>query len=346
MLYGIEQFANCLRKFARAMRAQLFILLLLLSSCEAGRKKTHLSAIVKRGSASVHSAVGKLATLVQKSAFALSLIKPPFVYHMDDMMQRLELIDLLWKGEYHEAIGRFTSLNPNVISFFEQQHLHDDAPSRLHELSGEMPRFESVLTQLFRSRSQKLVPIETAALSIRLLHFQCPRSIWTAISFFGGGLVMSRKWTETLIDDALMRDPGCPYPVAGGITGAIFDNFRLACGHGSFSTMDSTGFSLDMTNWATVFIPAIAIPGGSVDIKGILGAGGMFRRDLVLNDFIDSFSIHAPDIVANQYTRWRECLTNAGRGTLWDKEPFASPYTLQHISITINLFLIGVKLLM
>ena len=309
------------------MRNACIALLLLLSSSFGAPERSDLSRLGKRTSYTASASINSLVALVRKSAEALRISTPPFIYHMDYPEQRRAMIEMLWTGNYRAAIGRFTSFNLNLVSFFEQQHVDDDSPTRFHELTGAMPRFESVLTQLFRSRSQKLVPIEIAALSIYLLHFQCSVSVWRAIAYFGGGLIMSRTWTETLIDEALLHPANCcPYVVAGGITGAIFDNFRLKCNYGSYSTMDSTGYALDMTNWATVFIAAVAVPGGSIDMKRIIGAGGMFRLDLILDAFIDLFSIHAPDIVNNQHSRWREFLTNAEQGLLGQKQPFASPY--------------------
>ena len=58
--------------------------------------------------------------------------------------------------------------------------------------------------------------------------------------------------------------------------------------------------------------------------------GGIFRTDLHLTNFIDLFSPVAPDIIANQQTRWHTFLNRARDGTLWDREPFESPYPPTH----------------
>ena len=272
----------------------------------------------------------KLAQFVRKSAELLNIVRPPYVYHMDCIEERNAMIDTLWTGEYASALGRFSSANPGLITLFEAQGMDDDRAPRFHTITGQMPRFEATLTSLFRSRSQKMVPLETAALSVRFLHFQTPRSLWTGVTFFSGGLVMSRTWTEQLVDSALARDPGCPYNVAQGISGAVFDNFNLKAGYGSYSTLSSTGLSIDMTNWATVFIPRTAVPCGSIDIEALLASGGIFRTDVVLEQFLDMFSLLAPDITSNQHWRWRHYSDATVAGKLWDKEPFASPYPPTH----------------
>ena len=100
-----------------------------------------------------------------------------------------------------------------------------------------MPRFEAVLSALFRARSQNFVPLETAALTVTFLHYQVPHAAWDALAYFTK-TVMCRTWTDSLCDEAVLRDPGPPYwyPTAAGMTAAVFDNFMLKIGYGSFAT--------------------------------------------------------------------------------------------------------------
>ena len=292
-------------------------------------KRSRLSRGVTRH-AVPYTLAEKLIHLVRKAGELLHIHRPPFVYHMDEPAERLAMIDMLWSGDYTEAMGLFSAKNEHLVTLFSMQGMDDRDAGRLHERTGPQPRFESTLASLFRSRTQKLVPLATAALSIRFLHFQTQRSIWTAVSFFSD-CIMSRTWTETVIDEALTR-PGseCPYPTALGISGAVFDNFRLKCGYGTYSTQESTGYAIDMTNWATVFISEKTVPDGSLDFEAMLQDGGIFRADMVLEDFIDVFSPIAPDIVSNQHQRWRLLLDATANGTLWTKEPFASPFPRTH----------------
>ena len=137
---------------------------------------------------------------------------------------------------------------------------------------------------------------------------------------------MSFSWTQPLCDDALERDPGPAYPLAEGLTAAVFDNFQMNVCYSSYATSDSSGSKIQMTNWATVFLPRAAMPAAFQGMAALLGSGGIFCTDLDLEEFIDGFSPLAPDIVANQRKRWIHFLELAELGSIWVEEHFNSPY--------------------
>ena len=244
---------------------------------------------------------------------------------MDNPAGRVALIDKLWSGEYLSAAGRFSEANPELVSILTQQRLDDaEAAPRFRTLQSALPRFEAVLSTLFRARSQKFVPLETAALSLCFLHYQVPHAAWDAITYFTSG-VMSRTWTDNICDEALERDPGPTYPTAGGMSAAVFDNFMMKIGYGSYATEGQAGYQLHMTNWATAFIPATAVP-ANFNLDSMLGSGGIFRTDLTLTSFLDLFSPVSPDLLQNKRSRWAKYLDAATAGDIWAKEPFESPY--------------------
>ena len=237
-----------------------------------------------------------------------------------------------------------TSTNQHLVELFGEQALSDenlDAPeTQVHyNLLSSWPRFEGVLTLLFRARSTHLVPLMVAALSIRALHYQTPRRLWDAISRFCR-VLMVRSWTERFCDEAIQQDPGAPYETAGGISGAVFDNFTIKVGYGSYATIDSSGEKFDMTNWASVLLPAQSVPAG-FSIDAMLGAGGIFRADRRMRDFLDLFSPRGPQIVANQQERWRQFLAAAEAGTMLDKPVYTSPYPQTRYVCTTHRFGIG-----
>ena len=267
--------------------------------------------------------------LLASAAEMLTLHKPAHVYDMGIAADKDRLIDFLWKGDYISAAGRFTAANPALVAMFMEQSV-DDSVARsdnlLRESKSIFPRFEFVLQHLFRSRSIRAVPIEAAALSIQFLHHMVPRIAWDTVAQFSRS-VMSRAWTECLCEDALARDPGPPYPIAMGISAAVFDNFMIKADYGSYRTIDQHGHQFHMTNWASASIPQAAVPVG-LDVAGLVAGSGIFRRDLSLSAFKDLFSPVAADIISHQRARWRQFLTNVD--TLWDKEPFQSPYPQTH----------------
>ena len=272
----------------------------------------------------VSSVVQYGSNVLKLASDLLQLNTPAYVYHMDNAAARAALIDKLWTGDYESAAGRFSAANPELVSIFAQQHLDGEEAGRFHAIKASWPRFEGVVSALFRARSQKFVPLETAALTVAFVHYQVSHFAWDAISYFTDG-VMSRTWADTFCDDAVVRDPGPSYPTAGGMSAAVFDNFMMKVGYGSFSTEGEAGYQIKMTNWATAFLPAVAVP-ADFSIDTMLGAGGIFRTDLTLSSFIDLFSPLNQELVDNKRSRWVKYMDMAADGKIWSKEPFDSPY--------------------
>ena len=254
----------------------------------------------------------------------LNIYSPPDVFHMSNPASRVAMIDKLWTGEYMSAAGRFTAANPELVSVFTQQGLDDAEAPRFRERGSTVPRFEPVLSALFRARSQNYVPLETAALTLTFVHYQVPHAAWDAMAYFTKA-VMGRTWAETVCDEAILRDPGPPYPPAAGMTAAVFDNFMMRIGYGSFATEGQAGYQLMMTNWATAVLPAAAVP-AHFSVDQMMGDGGIFRVDRALSAFLDLFSPLNQELLDNKRNRWVKYLGMAATKTIWDKEPWQSPY--------------------
>ena len=255
----------------------------------------------------------------------LRLWIPKQVYHMDSQVERNQLIDDLWIGQLRGVAGRISRENPQLLQLFNSLRTGNaDEPPRFRLKTSVSPRFEGVLISLLRARSQKLMPIEVVALSVVFLHYGVSIFPWNAVAAFSRS-VCSWSWTVQLCEDALLRDPGAPYPTARGMTAAVFDNFMIKVGYGSYATVESSARKFEMTNWATAFLPSQAVP-PNFSIDTILSNGGLFRSDIRLSDFLDLFSPISVDIMANKRRRWIECLNAAAVGTLWDKVDYDSPY--------------------
>ena len=244
---------------------------LLCASAEAG-----FSHAKRHKSSSGSSAGDMLVSLAE----LLHIRTPPFVYNSDSVGSRQELIDALWAGNWVDSVaGRFSVANPALQLLLEKQMVDDaDTSSRFGALQGQS-RWEAVLSALFRARSQRMIPIETAALSIMWLYYRVPKPVWQAVSYFGKS-VMSRSWVESLCDDAIERDPGPSYPVAEGLTAAVFDNLMMNVDYSSFATSDSGGRKIEMTNWATVFLPAATMPSTFTGMANLLGEVAYFGEIL------------------------------------------------------------------
>ena len=266
-------------------------------------------------------------SLLDRCSELLHLQTPSFAFHMDADGARESLVDALWSDLWTENVAnRFTTANPALRYLLEMQHVDDQPEVAFRGLQGQS-RWEAVMSAIFRARSQLFVPIETAALSIMWLYYRVPKPVWQATTYFGR-FVMSRFWTEEICDLAMQRDPGPNYPVAQGLTAAVFDNLSMQVGYASYSVAGQAGHKIEMTNWATVFLPAAAMPNGFAGIDAILGSGGIFKPLLNLDEFLDGFSRLSDDIVQNQKARWLKFLNVAAQGgSVWDADArYDSPY--------------------
>ena len=315
---------------AGPVRHAILLLSLFASVQSGGRKRdSRTPALGRLAKRALGRSVEVAGSMLLHASQLMALNSPKFVYDVGKAGERERLMDDLWSGEYLSAAGQFTKANPGLDTFFTNQLLDGEDGGRMAELKVQ-PRFESVMAALFKARSKNIVPIEAAAMSVQLLHYRTPAVVWQTITHFTRN-VMCSTWAEKFCDDALLRDPGPPYPVATGITASVFDNFMMNVGYGAYATVESSGSQLKMTNWATALLPASILPAnwaglGSMMAGDKLTTNDIFRADVALEDFIDLFSPIAPDIVANQRRRWSEYLDAAAAGTIWAKEPFDSPY--------------------
>jgi len=231
--------------------------LLLVASASAG-----LHRGTKRSNSWYAPAARTAEAAIVKLTELLRLSTPTrFVYNMHNLKDKLDMVDALWRSEWAEGVGTlFTDANPDLTYLLEEQRLDGAADPRFRAVQGQS-RWEATLVALFRARSQNIVPIATAAMSVVWLYYRVPHPVWDAARYFGSH-VMCSKWTEEVCDLAVVRDPGPEYAVATGITAAVFDNFQMKVNYGGFSVGGVTGTKIEMTNWASVFLPASFMPAG------------------------------------------------------------------------------------
>ena len=304
----------------RPLHAALVLLSVVGSSATLGRPHKRKNTWYARASFAG-------ADLIVTAAQMLGLHSPQLHFDMNCEGQKEQLVDALWSGEWaRTSRTRFSDANSAIVSLLEQMTVDGGEAVRFRELQGQS-RWEGVFHALFRARSQRWVPIETAALSIMWLYYRVPGPVWEVAAYFSK-IVMSKHWAERISDLGADRDPGPTYAVAEGISAAVFDNLSIKVGYSSYMTGGQSGYRIDMTNWATVFLPSIAMPEGFQGIDSYLSSGGIFRSDLKFEDFLDGFGMHAPDIINNQRQRWISYLKTAGSAIpcIWDESRYDSPF--------------------
>ena len=86
---------------------------------------------------------------------------------------------------------------------------------------------------------------------------------------------------------------------------------------------DTQGQRIDMTNWATLYLPLSSAP--HVNISALGGGNplsAMFRPGFDKNDVADLCHPSHPDITSNQHRRWSDSFTRIQRGTFFDRPSF------------------------
>jgi hypothetical protein len=173
-----------------------------------------------------------------------------------------ELIDYCWSADYsgccsdtldanmelHELLGaktKNTYIAEDLVKFTMMKEL------QLTNLIGYLMRIQN---QCFMP---KLIVIRTVVQGEK--RKMCVQT-WDDRSV--NKEMVSRTWMKgTFLPRAVKRDPGSKYPLIPLIGAAALDNFTLQCNYHGVQRLESDGWRLDMTNWATIGIPkAILTP--------------------------------------------------------------------------------------
>ena len=96
------------------------------SALETDQERAGSSFLSQKGAAAAAELKRTLRTLSRH----LTLRSPSLVFHMDQEEERNLLIDALWRGDFVTTLGRFTRMNPDIVSIFENPS-HSTLLSRL-----------------------------------------------------------------------------------------------------------------------------------------------------------------------------------------------------------------------
>mmetsp|Transcript_28063 Transcript_28063/g.68020 ORF Transcript_28063/g.68020 Transcript_28063/m.68020 type:complete len:291 (+) Transcript_28063:211-1083(+) len=175
-----------------------------------------------------------------------------------------------------------------------------------------------------------------------------PGRLLDALSCFFRGVVMSEKWVEKLVSHAVAADPGPEYEVMPRISCTIFDNLTIRIAYKAYTTQNSTGFRMDMTNWVKIPLPQHIAPTFSAEricaaapLKHLhicaisahrsdlrrAGKEGLFKRSLSKREFLHKFSPHNLEVQRNKNERFVKFLNQVQQGKLFDRPAYTSPWT-------------------
>ena len=175
---------------------------------------------------------------------------------------------------------------------------------------------DSALDILVRVRSQKHVPLWTAALSVVAYKRQLDGTLWRMISARQNGLLMSEKWTKQLVADAVPFRPAPKERFIQAVTFTVFDNYTRRCLYKSQVAGGEGGYSLDMTNWGTLRVPLRLLP---MNFDGEDVFRNLFRSYISMRSFVASFSWNSPAISMNKEARFVRFLKASTTGELFSR---------------------------
>lgn len=190
---------------------------------------------------------------------ALTLEPSPLTFNLDSKEQREALALAMWKTKDVLGEGSMTASNSALASVLQVLLRNTYAGSENAEHRTTL-RVESILIDLQRAQSQKRMPLLTARFSCACLRAQLPRKLWEVFSLCFPGLLASHSWTEEFVEFASQRRPPCEYTELPGVGGVLFDNYTRKVLYASKATVEEHGYLLNMTNWATLCIPAALAP--------------------------------------------------------------------------------------
>ena len=269
--------------------------------------------------------VANLTAIVDRM---LSPTIPAGGFYMRDA-DRERMIQYLWSGDYGDCVHELLTENSDLAETIAERTANTsrppaDAAGRAAYQARRSTRHNFLAGLIARNRTKDFVPKHVLLLSIDADHKCTPERFWERLSAVR--VLMSQNWTEDLVDQAGRLNPGCPYPVVDWISAASFDNFTTHFNYSARHNADTQGERIDMTNWATIYLPSAGLP--PCDLSTLPGANQVartFRHGFDKFSVVDLCMPNHPDLVANRDARWSHSVAGIRAGTLFRRPTGYTP---------------------
>ena len=223
-----------------------------------GRPKRRTGALVDRRLSEAEANKRAVSFFTQFFISATTLKKSAFVFDAKAEGDRERLIDLIWSGEYREALESEERINPHPtrLLFSLTSNSYVPKPEQLTAAEKHHTNlFSGIFSVLTRTKSQDSITVLPVLLALQAYSMKVPGRFTESLGCFFRGALMSDSWVEDFIADAMKRDPGARYVSLDGVGLAVFDNCTIQVGYKSYSADGMVGYRMDMTNWAHIAIP-------------------------------------------------------------------------------------------
>ena len=217
--------------------------------------------------------------------------------------------------------------NPDLEEFLEERTSNEYSarPSQQLDADDTTARRRSRLNYsaglIARNRNQHFLPKHQLLLALQSKHKLMNERLWFDYSTMR--LVPSYNWTDQFVTNALQTPRPLQYEVLDGISAAVFDNFTEQMNYSAAHNADSQGQRIDMTNWATLYLPKSSVP--RLNVSGLGGGdplSAMSRPGFDTFSVVDLCHLAHPEITANQRRRWRDAFTRIPAGTYFERPAF------------------------
>lgn len=178
----------------------------------------------------------------------------------------------MWEREYKDVFSEILDCNPDLADLLDTR-TSNSYSSRLDSGDEVETRRKQRLNflggVLSRNRNQHFLPKHQLLLAIQARHKQLNLSLWAQLTHMR--LLPSYTWTTEFISAALeLQHQYVPsYAVVDWLSAAVFDNYTEQINYSAAHNADSQGERLDMTNWATLYLPRQILPHINL---GVIGA--------------------------------------------------------------------------
>ena len=294
------------------------------------------AAVAARALTLVERLQANVARLSERLASMLSPTLPIGGFNMaagHNSTERQRAIDYVWSLEYDDAASELLRENPGLCDELEQRTAGtydrsscDDESAMYAKKARREKRNNYLAGLLARNRSQYFLPKHQLLLALECKHKVLNHELWAEFSSLR--VIPSYNWTDSFVDDCLLQNPGCPYQILDGVSAVVFDNYTEQVNYQATHNSDTQGVRLDMTNWATVYLPLDSMP--QVDLHRLLRKAANVRAATFKPGF-DKHSIiplcHPahPEISGNKSRRWRDAFLDIQAGTYFNRPSYHPP---------------------
>ena len=232
-------------------------------------------------------------------------------------------IDWCWAGNFSDTHSEVLAANPDLQEFLHESTLNGYTERRLYDdvtASRRNARLNFVGGVIARNRNKNYLPKHQLLLALQSKHKLMHRQLWN--DFASVRTMPAYNWTDDLVTAALKQTRPLQYPIFDGITAACFDNYSSQMNYHAAHNADTQGQRIDMTNWATLYLPLSSSPDFTLLSMGPNPLASMFKPGFDKLSIAELCHPQHPDITARQQRRWKDSFTTIANGTYFNRPTF------------------------